>query len=177
MKKIVITFGLISGAIVSIVLLGSMPLWKNGIINFENGQWVGYTSMVIALSMVFVGIKSYRDNHQQGTISFGRGFRIGILITLIASVMYALSWEVSYRYFAPDFMEKWSEHYVEQKKKEGVSAATLEKEKANMEQLSEMYKNPLVRFGMTLMEIFPVGLVITLVSAGVLRKREILPAH
>jgi hypothetical protein len=177
MKKIVITFGLISGAIVSMVMLGSMPLWKNGIINFENGQWVGYTSMVIALSMVFVGIKSYRDNHQQGAISFGKGFRIGILITLIASVMYSLSWEVSYRVFAPDFIEKWSQHYMEQKEKEGASTATLEKVKEEMEQLTKMYKNPLVRFGMTLMEIFPVGLVITLVSAGVLRKKEILPAH
>jgi hypothetical protein len=175
MKKIILTFGLISGTIVAAVMLGSIPLWKSGILNFDNGQWVGYTSMVIALSVIFVAIKSYRDNYQQGSISFGKGFKIGLLITLIASVMYALAWEVSYNFFTNDFSAKITEHYIEEKKKEGATPTQLEQQKAEMKKFQELYDIPVVRFGMTLMEIFPVGLVITLISAGLLRKKDILP--
>jgi hypothetical protein len=175
MKKIILTFGLISGAIVAAVMLGSIPLWKSGILNFDNGQWVGYTSMVIALSVNFVAIKSYRDNYQQGSISFGKGLKIGLSITLIASVMYALAWEVSYNFFTQDFTAKMTEHYLEENIKAGATPAQLEEQKAEMKKFQELYDILIVRFGMTLMEIFPVGLIITLISAGLLRKKELLP--
>ena len=88
MKKIVIIYGFIAGLIVGGLMLLNMPLWESGVINFDNGELIGYTTMVIALSMVFFGIKSFRDNYNGGAVTFWNAFRVGILITLIASVMY-----------------------------------------------------------------------------------------
>jgi len=177
MKKIVLTFGLIGGTIVGSMMLLTMPLWNAGVLNFDNGQWVGYTTMVVALSTIFFGVKSYRDNHNNGVVTFGRAVKIGILITLIASVMYALAWEVSFSQMSGDFVAKMTEHRFEEMKANGASEAELQKAREDWAQFAEIYKIPVVRFLMTIfVEIFPVGLVITLISAALLRKKEFLPA-
>jgi hypothetical protein len=177
MKKIVLIYGLIAGSILAAVMLISIPLWKSGVLNFDNGEITGYSSMVIALSMIFFGIKSYRDNHRAGKITFGEGFKVGIMIAAIASVMYALSWEVSYSTMGEQFSKDWADHYQAELESSDMSA--LEKEKAmnEMQGYMEWYKNPLIRFGMTLFEVFPLGLVITLISAALLRKAEFLSSQ
>jgi len=175
MRKIILTYGLIAGTIVAAMMFITMPMWESGIVNFDNGEVVGYTTMVIALSMIFFGVKSYRDNHQHGVITFGRAFKIGILITLIASVMYALAWEISYNTMATDFIQKMTDHQFAEMKEGGASEAEVAKAKEEWAVFAEYYKNPVIRFGATLMEILPVGLVITLLSAGLLRKKEFLP--
>ena len=91
MRKIVITYGLISGAIITCFFLLSMYLWENGIINFDNGEYFGYGSMLVALSTVFFGIKSFRDNQNGKSIGFWKGAQVGILISLLASFVYATS--------------------------------------------------------------------------------------
>jgi hypothetical protein len=174
MRKIILIYGLIAGAIVSTLMFITMPMMKQGHITFDNGEIVGYTTMVISLSMVFFGIKSYRDNYQDGTITFGRAFKVGILITLIAAVMYALAWEVCYHTIMSDFMERMRDHYFTQMKEKGMSAEAIQKEQEQWATFTEYYKNPVIRFAMTLVEILPVGLAITLISAGLLRKREFL---
>jgi hypothetical protein len=176
MKKIIITYGLIGGVIVSVMMLIQHPLMEKGIINFDNGMFVGYASMVIALSMVFFGVKTYRDQHAGGAISFWQGVKIGILITLIASVMYAITWEVYYNTMATDFTEKYTQHYLDKMAEKGASQAEIEQMRGEMAAFNEMYENPLIRFGVTLVEILPVGVIITFLSAALLRKREILPA-
>jgi hypothetical protein len=176
MKRVIIIYGLISGILVAGMMWTTMPLLKNGTIDFNNGMFYGYTSMVIALSLVFFGIKSYRDNHQNGSITFGKGFKIGILITLISSVMYCISWEICYDTVFSDFGEKYSAHIVEQARNSGATETEVKATSEEVAKNFEMYKNPLIRFGMTMMEIFPVGLVVTLISAGLLRKKEVLPA-
>ena len=176
MKRIIITNGIVAGLIVSVIMLSTHPLIEKGIVNMDYGMLIGYTSMVISLSMVFFGIKTYRDQHRQGVITFWKAFQIGIFITLIASLMYAITWEIYYNIAASDFMEKYTEHYISSLEKEGASAADIEAARKEMAASSEMYKNPLFRFGITLMEIFPVGLLITLISSGLLRKKVVLPA-
>jgi zinc transporter ZupT len=177
MKKVILIYGLIAGTIVAAMMLITMPMYNSGTLNLDNGELVGYTTMVIALSMVFFGIKSYRDNHANGSISFGKGFKVGILITLIASTMYGLAWEISYSKIGEDFTKKMTEKYYEDMKADGASEEELQNAKEQWESFSEMYKNPIVRFAFTVfVEIFPVGLVITLISAAVLRKKEFLPA-
>jgi hypothetical protein len=176
MKRIIIVNGLIAGFIVSAGMLIYIPFMHTGTVDFDNGMYIGYTSMVISLSMVFFGIKTYRDQHLGGSITFWKGVQIGILITVIASLMYAITWEVYFDIAAPDFMVKYTEHYLKGLKEEGASAAELEAATNEMAESAEMYKNPFVRFGFTLMEIVPVGVLITLTSAGLLRKREVLPA-
>lgn len=176
MKKIIITYGLIGGVIASVFMVAAHPLLDKGILNYDNGMLVGYASMVIALSMVFFGTKTYRDQHLQGAISFGKAFKVGILITVIASLMYAIAWEGYYNLEASDFMDKYTEHYLEKLEKSGATTSEIEAAQKQMADLNVMYQNPLIRFGITLSEILPVGLIITLVSSAFLRKKEILPA-
>ena len=172
MKKIVLIYGLIAGVIVSSIFYIAHPA---GAINFENGMYIGYASMIIAFSLIFFGVKNYRDNHLNGVITFGKAFKIGILVTLIASVMYAFSWEIYFNLYAQDFMQKYSEAYLTGLANEGASAAEIASAKAQLETNSELYKNPIFRFLFTLVEIVPVGLVVTLICAALLRRPQFLP--
>ena len=180
MKKVILVYGLIAGTIVGGLMLLTMPLWDQGIINFDNGELVGYTTMVVALSMVFFGIKSYRDNHAGGVITFWTGCKIGLMITLVAGIMYALAWEISYARMGESFTKEMNEYYLnetmEEMKAEGASEKEMQEARAEWANFAEMYKNPLIRFPVTLMEILPVGILITLASAGILRNKAILPA-
>lgn len=131
MKRIVLIYGLIAGAIVGSMLLITMPLYESGILHFENGQWLGYTTMVIALSLIFFGIKSFRDIHSRGNITFWNGLKVGLLITLVASLIYALSWEVSYNTMKGDFIKLMGEKQVEKMKKEGATEASIIDQETN----------------------------------------------
>lgn len=169
MRKIILTYGLIAGAIVSVMILAGIPFWKRGILNFDNGQIVGYTTIIIALSMIFFGIKSCRDYQFGGSITFWQGVKIGIMITLIASVMYVIAWEIS-QALMPDFAEKMWQHFVDKAKNGARDETERQAAVQQAESWRELYKNPLVRFGMTMMEIFPIGVLITLISAAILRR-------
>ncbi len=177
MKKIVLLYGLMAGIIVSGMFAVTIPLWQNGTITFDNSTWVGYTTMVIALSLIFFGIKSYRDNHLGGGISFGTAFKVGIFITLLASLLYCIAWEICYNTIFSDFMVLYGRHMQKALQASGASTVEIAKTMAEFQQSAESYKNPVIRFAMTFMEIFPVGLIITLLSAGLLRKKEFLPAE
>ncbi len=179
MRKFTLTFGLLAGLIISILMIISMALWQKGTISFDNGELVGYATMVIALSMIFFGVKSYRDNYQNGAIKFAKGLQVGLLITLIASLMYAIAWETYYQTnpeIQTSFVDKYTEHYLDKMKEKGASPAEIEQKAKEMADMWEMYKNPVIRFGMTLVEILPVGIIITLISAATLRRKKFLPA-
>jgi hypothetical protein len=170
MKRVLLTYGIISGAIVSSMLLLSMPLYENGTLDFSSGMVVGYATMVIALSLVFFGVRTFRDEYNGGKISFWKAVQVGLYISLIASVMYCITWEVCYHTLASDFMARMSEYYVDEKKAAGATVEELETLRAEMNQFENMYQNPVIRFGYTLFEILPMGLLFTLVSAGLLRR-------
>ena len=175
MTRIVLIFGLISGAIIALLMTALALFVSDGTLNFDNGTIVGYATMLIALSMIFFGIKSYRDNNG-GKISFLKGLQVGLLISLVSALCYGITWEVYQRSGRGDeFMKKYTEYYLDKMKKEGASDAEVEKARVEGEQFMELYKKFYIRFPMTLMEILPVGVVVTLVSAALLRKREMLP--
>jgi hypothetical protein len=176
MKKIVITYGIIAGLITGGLMLATMPLFVNGTVDMENGLWIGYTGMVIALSLVFFGVKSFRDHHAGGKITFGKGFLIGLGITLIASLFYVIAWEITFARSGEWFMQQWSTGELDKLKSSGATEAELQVAKQKWDEFGQVYQNPLVRFGMTLLEIFPVGLLISLFSAALLRKKEFLPS-
>jgi hypothetical protein len=175
MTKIVLVFGLISGAIAAGLMWILVMFVKSEAVNFDDGMIWGYATMIVALTLVFFGIKSYRDNNG-GRISFFKGLQVGILISLICAVCYAASWELYFHGSGQEFIEKYNAHYLEKLKEGGASEAEVEKARAESEQFVEMYNNFLVRFPMTMMEILPVGVIVTLLSAALLRKRDILPA-
>ncbi len=167
MKRIILVYGLIAGTIVGSMFFITMPLYEKGILTMENGELVGYSTMIVALSLIFFGIKSYRDNHLAGSITFGSALKVGLLITLIASLIYAITWEVIYNTMT-DFVTEMGDKYFEKLRAEGTTQAKIDEYKA-------IYENPFIRFAMTLMEIAPVGILISLLSAGLLRMRGFLP--
>ena len=177
MKKIVLTYGLISGSIVAALILLSLPLWNAGVLNHGNGALVGYTTMVIALSVIFFGVKSYRDNYNNGAVSFWKALQIGVFITLIAGVMYELAWEISMSQMSDDFIQQAFEHQFTEMKANGATDAAVQEARQKNEEFLTYYRIFPVRFLITiLVELFPVGFVISLISAALLRKKEFLPA-
>lgn len=172
MKKIVLTYGLLSGAISGLLMACTMPLWKNGIITMDNGMVFGYATMIVALSLIFFAVKNFRDRHNAGVVSFGKALGIGLLITLIAAVGYAVAWEISLKTVASDFMSMYSDGYLQQAIDSGADEKRLTEVKKEIEDFKVMYANPLIRFPMTMMEIIPVGVLISLISALVLRKKD-----
>ena len=174
MKKVVIVFGLISGAVSSALMFLTLPLLNNGTINFKNGEVIGYTAIFLSFLLVFFGIRSYREN-AGGAISFGRAFSVGILITLISCVFYVASWEILYYKFMPDFVDKCAAQEIEALHEKGATEAAIAAKKKQMETLKALYDNPLTNAAVTMIEPFPVGLLVTLVSAAILRKRTPAP--
>jgi len=175
MTRIVIVFGLISGAIAGALMWLLMTFVQSDTINLDNAVFVGYATMIIALTLVFFGIKSYRDNNG-GRITFLKGLQIGILISLISAVCYAVSWEIYYPKVGDEFMQKYTAHYLDGMKRDGASEAEIETARVESEKFMEMYKNLPVRFAFSMIEIMPVGIIVTLVSAALLRRRDLLPA-
>ena len=170
MRKIVLTFGLISGAMLSAMMLITL-LFKDQI-GFDRGAVIGYTTMVAAFMMVFFGVRSYRDNVAGGNVTFGRAFIVGLMITTVASICYVATWQLVYYKLAPDFGEKYASYAVEKAKKSGATEEQIAARKKEMTEFMELYKNPLVNIAITFLEPLPVGLVFTLVTAGVLSRRR-----
>ncbi len=171
--KNVLIYGIIAGIIVSSLMLLSVNYMSHceGNVDFETSMLIGYASMLIAFSLVFVGIKNYRDKYNSGIISFGKAFKIGIMIVLIASTIYVVAWLIDYFFFIPDFIEKYSTHMLEELKASGATQIEIDKQVEEMASFAKMYQNPFFNAMMTYMEILPVGLVVTLISSLILKRK------
>lgn len=169
MKRTILTFGLISGAVSSIMMVATVPFMHR--IGFDHGYVIGYTSMVISFLLVYFGIRSYRDNVANGHITFGKAFTLGIAITAISCVCYVVTWEILYYNFLPDFWQNYTNYAVQKARAAGAADAQIQAKIAEMTRFQKMYQNPLINAAMTFIEPLPVGLIMTLISAGILRKR------
>lgn len=175
MKKNLITlrpilkFGSLSGAVSSVMLAVAIPFQDQ--IGFDRGVLVGYASIVLSFLLVYFGVRSYRDTEGGGQITFGKAFVVGLLITLISCVCYVVTWEIAYYQFMPDFLDKYSAYALAKAKAAGASPAVLAAQAEHMAHYREMYANPVTNAAITFLEPFPIGLVMTLVSAAVLRRR------
>lgn len=171
MLRTVVIFGLISGAVIAGLTAVMLPLCLNGTIRFENSQLLGYSTMLLSFLAVFFGIRTYRQDALGGAITFGKAFQVGILITLVSCAVYVIGWEIVYWGFLPDFGDTYAAHVLERLKTSGASAEKLAAETKKMDEFRQLYRNPLFNVGITFLEIFPVGLVVTLVSAAILRRK------
>ena len=169
MKKIVLTFGLISGLIISVLMGGSLLLADK--IGSGHSMLLGYTIMVASFLLVYFGIRSYRDNNLAGQISFGRAFACGILITFITTIFYVGMWEFLYFNFMPHFMDSYFAAQIHKVQTSGLDPATTAAQVAAIQRSQQSYQNPLINAAYTFIEPFPVGLIITVVSAGILRRK------
>jgi Protein of unknown function (DUF4199) len=169
MKKTVLVFGLISGAIAAVMMLATVPFEDK--ISWAQGAILGYTTIVLSALLIFFGVRSYRENVAGGHLTFGRGFAVGILIALISSACYVGTWEIIYYKLMPDFVDRYAAHMVERAKAEGASAQKVEEAEKKAQEVKKAYANPVTNVAWTFMEVFPIGLVVTLASAGILRKK------
>ena len=169
MKKTVVTFGLLSGALSAALMTVTTAFADQ--IGFGRSIIVGYTIIVASFLFVYFGIRSYRDNVLGGTISFAKAFQAGILITVISCVCYVGSWLVVYYNFIPDFVDNYAAYMVEEKQKSGASQAEIDDTVKQGQDMKRMLANPFMNAAMTFTEPFPVGLLVTAVSAAALRKK------
>lgn len=174
MKRIVFTYGSIAGVLLIVVFGGS---FFAGAHHGEWGMAIGYLTMFIAMSMVFVGVKRYRDEELGGVIRFWTAFALGLGIALVASLFYVFGWEAYM--FATDysFATEYTAGQIEALRASGASTARIAAAQAEADAFIEMYSNPLYRMPMTFTEISPVVLIIPLVSALLLRNNRFLPAR
>jgi hypothetical protein len=168
MKKTVFTYGIITGAIAITLMIGSMLLigGRGGEApDFDKGMLLGYTAIILSFVLVYFAQSSYRDNVGDGYISYGKAFQVGILVTLIASILYSLVWVLVADIVAPDFLEQYQAYELNKMKEAGATADEIGKKTAEMNKMAVDYKKPWVKAAYTFLEPFPVGLLVTLISS------------
>jgi hypothetical protein len=169
MKRIILKYGLISGVLCTLMMNATVPFGEK--IGFDRAMYVGYTIIVLSFLLVFFGIRSYREAEGGGRITFARGFTIGISITLITCVCYVVAWEIIYFNFMPHFMDQYGDYLIAKARASGVSEAALQAKMAELARSKALYNNVFYNSAETFLEPFPVGLLMTLLSAAVLRKK------
>ena len=174
MRQTVVRYGFKTGAILSALMVATLGIGK--LIGWENhgygGMAVGYTTMVLSFMLIHFGVRSYRDTVTGGDVRFWPALRVGLLIALIGSACYAATWLVVSPLIMPNFAEEYGAEAVTQAETRGAPAAEVEKMRTDMANFATMYKNPFYKFGMTLLEPLPVGVLMSLISASVLSRRR-----
>ena len=171
MKQIIWKYGIGAGLFLAMTMtltISSMRAALEG--GGGDAEIWGYASMIIAFSVIFFAVRNHRDRKLGGTITFAQAARIGIFITIIASLIYVIAWMILSGIFYPEFMEDYASHVMEQLRDSGASAEELEKEQNKMDKFIEWYKNPLFKAGMTFIEPLPVGVILTVLAALILKK-------
>lgn len=174
MTRIILTYGLISGAVVILGMLATILFLDGG---GHGSLWLGYLVMLVGLSSILIGVKQYRDQRLGGVIKFRTALGLGLGIALAASFAYVVIWEIYLALTHYRFMEGYADSMLAAKRAAGVTGAAYQKAVAEMESMKLQYANPLMRVPMTFAEIFPVGLLIALVSAALLRNPRFLPSR
>jgi hypothetical protein len=175
MLRIILLYGIIGGVIVAVPMLVSMQTTTVGEIP-ENAALYGYLSMLLAFTMVFVGIKHYRDKALGGVIGFARALGVGLGISAVASLFWVAGWELTLA-MGFDFGSAYTDSVIAAAQARGAPAAELERIRSETAEFLSMYTNPLFRLPITFVEMFPIGVLISLISAALLRNSRFLPAR
>ena len=171
MKKNILVCGIIGGLITGLWAVVCEGVLSGSSLNMRMA--LTYTAMILAFSLIFVAIKNYRDNYNSGTITFGKALQTGLLITLIASTIYVITWMIDFSYFIPDYGDKYQAQVLAEMKASGASAQAIKTQAAELAATMGKYKtNFLFRAMFTYLEIVPVGIIVSLIAAGILRKKE-----
>lgn len=171
LTRTILTFGSAAGAITIGSAIGGLALSGGDSSHLGSLEWLGYLVMILALSLIFVGVKRYRDVELGGVIRFGQAFAVGLGISVVASAIYVVAWEAYLALTDHAFIEQYTAAVIQSKKAAGASAAELQALSAEMQEMKDQYANPFFRVAITFSEIFPVGLLVSLIGAAVLRTR------
>jgi hypothetical protein len=172
MLRVIVIYGLVSGLVIILGIMGTMFLAGG-----HSSVWLGYLIMLVALSSILVGVKSYRDQAGGGVIRFLTAFGVGLGIAVVASIAYVVVWEIYLASTHYTFMDKYTAHILAAKRAAGVTGEAYARAVAETDRMRAAYANPLVRAGMTFAEIFPVGLLVAIVTAALVRNPKFLPAR
>lgn len=175
MHRIIFTYGVISGTIVILSMM--FGIFAGGSQSFWASEFFGYLIMLIALSMIFVGVKKIRDESMGGVIKFWSALGAGLAIAAIAGIMYVTIWQIYLTITDYAFINDYTADIIAQRTADGLSGPALDKLVAEMEKLKSDYGKFYIRLPMTFLEIFPVGALISIISAAVLRNPKAFPAH
>lgn len=171
MLRYALRYGAIVGLVLCLLMFATTPLWKEDM-NMRLGEILGLASMVAALSAVFFGVKAYRDREQAGYITFGQAFGVGLAMVVVASVIYVLGWMVYYNTLGQDFPDQYFQYMVGEIETSDRSPEEKAAEIAQMKSQMENYRQPVVMMGFTFLEIFPIGLLVALICAALLRRKS-----
>jgi hypothetical protein len=176
MIRLIALYGVVAGLIVAVPMVWLMMTLTPDTAP-DNGVVWGYLTMIVALTAVFLGIKHYRDKVLGGVIRFSTALLVGLGISAVASLFYVVGWEISLAFSGFDYAASYSKIMIESAQARGASEAELQKVVADAQSFAKMYANPLYRVPITFIEMFPVGVIISLISAGLLRNSRLLPAR
>lgn len=171
MKKNVWIFGLAAGALITTI--ANYMAWvccANP--QFETNDFLGYTAMLVIFSLIFVGIRNYRNHYLDGYITFGTALKIGFFMSLIASTLYVVVWVVDYYVFIPQYLDQYIVHVMYKTKNSGATETELAETAKNMAEFKELYKNPLFVIISTFLEVFPIAIIVSLISALILKRKH-----
>lgn len=169
MTKTIVIGGLIAGGFAG--LWGCLMCVGGIDVSMTTGMAIGYLTMLIGLTTVFLAVKRRRDVDQGGVIRFWPAFGLGLAISVVAAIVYALAWEMTLAMIGYDaFVERMIAMMSE-----GTSSAREAAETRDF--FMRDYRDPLVRFPMSISEMLPVGILVSLVSAALLRNPRFLPAR
>ena len=171
MKKIVLKFGLLSGALSVVTMLSAIPLMESA--GFRVAELVGYTSMALTALILFFGVRSYREEVGGGRLSFGRGFTVGLSIALVTSLCYVAAFQIYY-YSNPGIAATYERCMIERVREAGADEAEIATTAEQARTIRRLYERPLTNVGLAFIEIFPIGLLAALLSAAILRRRGIV---
>lgn len=171
MTRTILTYGLISGAIIILGMISTIVL------SAQHSLWLGYLIMLVGLSAILLAVKSHRDKALGGVIKFWPAFLLGLGVAVVAGIAYVAIWEGYLAITHYRFMDDYTASILAAKKAEGLSGAAYDKLVAEMATMKRNYANPLYRMPMTFTEIFPVGVLVALVSAALVRNPRFLPAR
>lgn len=171
MIRYALIYGLLSGFVVAATITAGLLLTSDD--GFGHSMWFGYLVMLVALTFIFVGVKRYRDIERGGVIKFLPAFGAGLAIAIVAGVAYVVTWECYLAATNYRFIEEFAASYARSQAAAGVPAESIA---ADLQWMRDIYASPIQRTAMTFMEIFPVGFLVSLVSAAVLRNPKLLPA-
>ncbi len=175
MKKTVLKYGTFSGLVVALMLTSMAIIGMDKVMFGPWGMVIGFGSMIIAFAFIFVGIKQYRDKVLDGRISFGKAFKVGALIAFIASTFYVVTWLIEYYVFIPDFFEKYAAASLENAKASGKSVAEITELTRDLAKSKEIYSTPIGVILYTYFEILPLGIVVALIAAAAMMRRDLKP--
>ena len=165
MKRNVLIFGLFIGAILTINSIVHVNMVYNNP-DYKGNDVLGYATMVLMFSIMYFGIRNYRNNYLDGRISFLQAFKTGALICFIASTVYTVIGLLYYYIFVPDFVDVFSDYVIRNSAPDEVESKT-----AQMANFKELYKNPLFAILITYIEVLPIGMIVALISAFIVKKK------